>query len=151
MHPAPGLPLERIVPPQGAEIGGHHIKGGTIVGASAWLIHNRPEIFGDNTNEYRPERWLPDPNANPEEEDKRIKKMSGMMFQFGMGSRTCIGKNISLLEIYKVVPSLLRRFEIDFQDPSKEWRIINAWFVKQADFNVTFTRRQLVQLETEKA
>ncbi|KAI8692510.1 hypothetical protein NCS56_00007900 [Fusarium sp. Ph1] len=152
MHPAPGLPLERIVPPQGADIGGHHIKGGTIVGASAWLIHNRPEIFGPDTSEYRPERWLPDPNANPEDEDKRIKKMSGMMFQFGMGSRTCIGKNISLLEIYKVVPSLLRRFEIDFQDPSKEWRIINAWFVKQADFNVTFTRRQLVQPEiTEKA
>lgn len=116
MHPAPGLPLERIVPPQGAEIGGHHIKGGTIVGASAWLIHNRPEIFGDDTSEYRPERWLPDPNANPEDEDKRIKKMSGMMFQFGMGSRTCIGKNISLLEIYKVVPSLLRRFEVSFTD-----------------------------------
>ncbi|KAM5343296.1 hypothetical protein ACJ41O_014262 [Fusarium nematophilum] len=145
MHPAPGLPMERIVPPQGAEIGGEYIKGGTIVGCSAWIIHNRPEIFGDDTDVYRPERWLPDPNANAEEEDKRIKKMTGMMFQFGMGSRTCIGKNISLLEIYKVVPSLLRRFEIDFQDPSKEWRIINAWFVKQADFNVRFSRRQLVQ------
>ncbi|RBA11106.1 hypothetical protein FPRO05_04279 [Fusarium proliferatum] len=147
MHPAPGLPLERIVPPQGAEIGGEFIKGGTIVGVSAWIIHNRPEIFGNDTDVYRPERWLPDPKLDAEEEDKRIKKMTGMMFQFGMGSRTCIGKNISLLEIYKVVPSLLRRFEINFEDPSKEWRIINAWFVKQTDFNVKFTRRELVQPE----
>lgn len=112
MHPAPGLPMERIVPPQGAEIGGDYIKGGAIVGCSAWIIHHRPEIFGSDTQQYRPERWLPDPTANAQDEEQRIKKMTGMMFQFGMGSRTCIGKNISLLEIYKVVPSLLRRFEV---------------------------------------
>jgi len=40
--------------------------------------------------------------------------MNGTMLQFGMGSRTCIGKNISLLEIYKLVPSMLRRFEVCF-------------------------------------
>src|SRR6478735_6032311 len=81
MHPAPGLPLERIVPPQGAEINGEFVKGGTIVGVSAWLIHHREEIFGPDTDTYRPERWLPDPSLNPEDEDKRIKKMTGMMFQ----------------------------------------------------------------------
>jgi hypothetical protein len=118
MHPAPGLPLERIVPPQGVDIGGEFIKGGTIVGVSAWLIHHRQEIFGPDTDQYRPERWLPDPKLNADDEEKRIKKMTGMMFQFGMGSRTCIGKNISLLEIYKVVPSLLRRFEVCFPEPN---------------------------------
>jgi cytochrome P450 len=112
MHPAAGLPLERIVPPQGAEIAGQFVKGGTIVGVSAWQIHRRPELFGPDVDGYRPERWLPDPSLNAEEEAKRIKKMAGMMFQFGMGSRTCIGKNISLLEIYKVVPSLMRRFDV---------------------------------------
>jgi cytochrome P450 len=112
MHPAPGLPLERIVPPQGAEIAGHFIKGGTIVGCSAWVIHRRTEIFGADAHLYRPERWLAEPGKDEEAEAKRIKEMSGMMFQFGMGSRTCIGKNISLLEIYKVVPSLLRRFDV---------------------------------------
>ncbi|KAK7427324.1 hypothetical protein QQZ08_006093 [Neonectria magnoliae] len=147
MHPAPGLPMERIVPPQGVEILGEHIKGGTIVGVSAWQIHRRPEIFGPDVDEYRPERWLADPNEDADEEAKRIKKMNGMMFQFGMGSRTCIGKNISLLEIYKVVPSLMRRFDINLRDPNKEWTIINAWFVKQTDFYVKFTRREIVQGE----
>lgn len=112
MHPAAGLPLERIVPPQGAEIAGHFVPGGTNVGCSAWQIHRRPELFGPDVDVYRPERWLADPMLDAEEEAKRIKKMSGMMFQFGMGSRTCIGKNISLLEIYKVVPSLMRRFDV---------------------------------------
>lgn len=114
MHPAAGLPLERIVPPQGADIAGRFVKGGTIVGCSAWVIHRRPEIFGRDADIYRPERWLPQPGMDPETEARRIKEMNGMMFQFGMGSRTCIGKNISLLEIYKVVPSLLRRFDVRF-------------------------------------
>jgi len=112
LHPAAGLPLERIVPPAGAEIAGHHIPGGTIVGCSAWVIHRRPEIFGEDVNEYRPERWLLDEKKDEESEKARIKEMNGCMFQFGAGSRTCIGKNISLLEIYKLVPSVLRSFEV---------------------------------------
>jgi cytochrome P450 len=105
MHPAAGLPLERITPPQGAEICGRYIPGGTIVGCSAWIIHRRPEIYGDDVGYYRPERWL-------EADRERLKEMNANMFQFGAGSRTCIGKNISLLEIYKLVPSFLRRFEV---------------------------------------
>ena len=103
--PAVGLPLERIVPPQGAVICGESIAGGTIVGCSAWVIHRRPEVFGSDVDAYRPERWL-------EASQERRKEMEGCMFQFGMGSRTCIGKNISLLEIYKLVPCFLRRFEV---------------------------------------
>ena len=107
LHPAAGLPLERIVPPQGATICGEHIAGGTIVGCSAWVLHRRPEIFGDRVDEYVPERWLEE-NTSAE----KLKEMNGTMFQFGAGARTCIGKNISLLEIYKLVPSFLRRFEV---------------------------------------
>lgn len=105
MHPAAGLPLERVVPPQGAEICGREIAGGTIVGCSAWIIHRRPETFGDDVHCYRPERWL-------EADKERLNEMNSSMFQFGAGSRTCIGKHISLLEIYKLVPSFLRRFKV---------------------------------------
>ena len=105
LHPAPGLPLERTVPKGGAEICGEIIPGGTIVGCNPWVIHRRPEIFGDDVEAYRPERWL-------EADKEKRKSMEGCMLQFGMGSRTCIGKNISLLEIYKAVPSFLRRFEV---------------------------------------
>jgi cytochrome P450 len=114
LHPAAGLPLERIVPPQGAEIAGHFVKGGTLVGCSAWVIHRRPEIFGEDVDVYTPERWLAREGFDKAEEERRIKGMDGMMIQFGMGPRTCIGKNISLLEIYKLVPSFLRRFEVSF-------------------------------------
>ncbi|KAM0331407.1 hypothetical protein ACHAQA_003080 [Verticillium albo-atrum] len=155
LHPAAGLPLERIVPPEGSEIAGVFVPGGTIVGCSAWVIHRNKAVFGEDVEAYRPERWLIGngrsveglTDEEKEAEDKRVKEMNGTMLQFGMGSRTCIGKNISLLEIYKVVPSLLRRFEINFQDPNKEWELVNAWFVKQNNFWATFEKRDIVQPE----
>lgn len=150
LHPAAGLPLERIVPEPGAEIAGQYVKGGTIVGCSAWIIHRRPEIWGEDVDDFRPERWLVDEKLKGEEkieQERRVREMNGMMFQFGMGARTCIGKNISLLEIYKVVPSLLRRFDIRFKDPNQEWKLVNAWFVKQSNFQTMFELRDLVKPE----
>ena len=105
IHPAAGLPLERYVPAGGAEICGEHIAGGTIVGCNAWVIHRRPEVFGKDVDDYRPERWT-------EASKDARREMEATLFHFGAGARTCIGKNISLLEIYKLVPSFLRRFEV---------------------------------------
>jgi hypothetical protein len=99
LHPAPGLILERIVPPQGMDILGEHIPGGTIVGCNAWVLHRRPEIFGEDVDEFRPERWLDAPPA-------QLKEMKATMFQFGAGARTCIGKNIRYESLLIPVPFL---------------------------------------------
>ena len=115
MHPAPAFDMERIVPPEGNIICGKHIPGGTIVSCNAWVIHRNKEIFDEDVEQYRPERWLEDP--------QRAKVMSATLFQFGQGARTCIGKNISILEIYKLIPSVLRTFEVR-EEPSRvcHWR-----------------------------
>jgi cytochrome P450 len=55
---------------------------------------------------------------------------------FGMGSRTCIGKNISLLEMSKLVPQLVRNFnfELDEYLQAAGLKSLNRWFVKQQNF-----------------
>jgi cytochrome P450 len=57
--------------------------------------------------------------------------------QFGQGSRTCIGKNISLLELNKCIPRLLRQFDFELATDA-EMKCINHWFVKPLElrFNV---------------
>lgn len=137
LHPAPGLILERIVPPQGITILGEFIPGGTIVGCNAWVVHRRPEVFGSEVDSFRPERWL---EASPDQ----LREMKAAMFQFGAGARTCIGKNISLLEIYKLVPTFLRNFEIELEG---EWKTKNCWFVRQEDFRTRFRPRNIKALE----
>ncbi|KAF5486474.1 Cytochrome P450 monooxygenase vrtE [Colletotrichum fructicola] len=113
LHPAVGLILERIVPEGGLELAdGTRLPGGTIVGASPWVVHHDKEVFGDDANSFRPERWLQDGNESQEEFDKRFKTMAAATFTFGKGHRTCIGKNISLLEIFKMIPSFFLKFEV---------------------------------------
>lgn len=117
LHPAAGLPLERIVPEPGLEIAGHFVPGGTIVGCSAWVIHRREEIFGPDVDDFRPDRWLRPKRGESESAfAERLKAMNGYMFHFGAGSRTCIGKNISLMEIYKLIPSFFRRFDVSWRN-----------------------------------
>ena len=108
MHPAVGLLLERVTPTQGATIRGQFIPGGTVVGCNAWVLHQNKEVFGHDAEIYRPERWLESEGAD----SARLSTMRQSMFQFGAGSRTCVGKNISLMETYKMVPSFLRKFEV---------------------------------------
>lgn len=105
MFPGIGNPLERVVPPQGLEVCGHFLPGGTVVGTSAWPLHAKESIFGANPREFRPERWI-------EASESQRSLMNSAMFAFGMGNRSCIGQNISLLEIHKVVPTILWKYEV---------------------------------------
>lgn len=108
MHPAARWAPERVVPPSGATICGHFIPGGTVVGVNAWVIHRRTDIFGEDAHIYRPERWLKEREFSIE----KIHEMERMLLQFGSGNYTCIGKNISLLEMYKLVPAMFSKFQV---------------------------------------
>ncbi|KAH0847275.1 cytochrome P450-like protein [Fonsecaea pedrosoi] len=141
MHPAIGMILERVVPPQGMEICGEFIPGGTIVGCNPWVLQRQPDFFGHDVDIWRPERWLINPTAAADSEEQRLKRMNSAMFQFGGGTRTCLGKHIALLEIYKLVPSFLRRFEIQPTD-DEEWDLHTAWFVKPRKFDVVITAKE---------
>lgn len=62
--------------------------------------------------------------------------------QFGHGARTCLGKNISMMEMCKLIPQLVRKFDFRLADPDAELKTYNAWFVKQADLKVTVSERR---------
>jgi cytochrome P450 len=65
--------------------------------------------------------------------------------QFGAGARTCLGKNISLMEMSKLVPQLLRRYHIKLADPNAEWELFDYWFVKQEGLRCVLMRRDKQQ------
>lgn len=67
--------------------------------------------------------------------------------QFGYGARTCIGKNISLMEMNKLVPRVLRDFHLEWTAAKKDWTVKTFWFAKQTDMTVTFRPRTSCQLE----
>ncbi|KAJ6002119.1 hypothetical protein N7499_002016 [Penicillium canescens] len=133
MHAATGLPMWRTVPDGGAEINGRFFPGGTVVGVNTWVAHYDETIFPD-AGVFRPERWI-----EAEGQPERLKVMNQMYMPFGLGSRTCLGKHISILEMSKLIPQLVQEF--DFTPLRKTWRTENFWFVKPVDFEVRVQRR----------
>ncbi|KAH6972493.1 cytochrome P450 [Ilyonectria sp. MPI-CAGE-AT-0026] len=132
MHPATGLPLERVVPEGGATIAGHYFPEGTVVGINTWVEHRDPRYFGDDADVFRPERWL-------DEDSQKISLMNRHWMPFGLGSRSCIGRHVSMLEISKLVPRLIRDFEFSLDKSAytgENWKTDGLWFVKPKEFKV---------------
>ncbi|KAK3983905.1 cytochrome P450 [Cladorrhinum sp. PSN332] len=112
-----GTTLERTVPPQGSALAlqdsqstAISLPGGTVVGCSPYVIHRHEATFGPGADRFLPERWLFAPS------DKKI-AMEHATLSWSHGSRTCLGKNLAGIEMKKLVPALLLRFEFRLCDP----------------------------------
>ncbi|KAH7377446.1 putative P450 monooxygenase [Cadophora sp. MPI-SDFR-AT-0126] len=123
LHSAVGQILSRVVPKGGAQLAGRHFPEGTVVGINPWVIHTDAKIWGHDVHEFRPERWLV--------EKERLAILDQHNLAFGAGARTCIGKNISILEMTKLLPQLLQKFDF-VPSGDTEWTTNSGWFVKQA-------------------
>jgi cytochrome P450 len=80
MHPAVGLCLWRIVPAGGATLCGQYFPAGTNVGVNGWVAHRNKEVWGEDADEFRPERWL-------ESSEEKLKAMNAMYSKRSSWSR----------------------------------------------------------------
>ncbi|RFU34119.1 hypothetical protein B7463_g2203, partial [Scytalidium lignicola] len=117
----------RLIPPGGAQINGVTLPAGVSVAVNAWVTHLDTQIFGQDADEFRPERWLHDVNA--------AKQMERYMFQFGGGSHLCIGRNLALLEMNRLLPCLLREYDFTLTDPMQKLRASATFFVIQSSLD----------------
>ncbi|KAF2267043.1 cytochrome P450 [Lojkania enalia] len=131
IHPAIGINLPRVVPQGGVQINGHYIPENTIVGTSAWVLHQNKSVYGEDVDKFKPEIWLQEDTGD----------MHRFFFSFGGGSRACMGRNISWLEISKLIPTLFLRFDVELWE-GKEWTEECLFFVYQSDFYVKLTPRK---------
>ncbi|KAK8040932.1 Cytochrome P450 monooxygenase [Apiospora phragmitis] len=133
VRPAVGLNITRRVPPEGVEIEGQFFRGGTRVALNGWVLHRDRDVFGQDADIFRPERWL--------EDEEEARTMERYMFQFGGGSHVCIGRNLALLEINKVIPRLLRDFKFELMYPNRELKAKATFFVVQEGLEVYIEKK----------
>ncbi|TFB06473.1 Cytochrome P450 monooxygenase andK [Trichoderma ghanense] len=123
-----GFTPDRDVPKEGMTICGKFVPGGTVVGSSPWVIHHMLEIWGPENEEFKPERWLG-------EDTSHLKRF---FFAFGGGTRTCIGKDISWLEMDKLVSTLLMRYNFKLVDEADITDVCSALvFLKGLKVKIT--------------
>ncbi|OAP60324.1 hypothetical protein AYL99_05326 [Fonsecaea erecta] len=105
-------PLPRLSPPGGLDIGDTHIPHGTVVNVMQCQVHKDGRIFHDPES-FMPERWL---------DGDRGKELDKYFLGFSTGPRSCIGKNIALLEMKLLLYCFFRRYDLSLVDPGVELR-----------------------------
>lgn len=95
--PATNL-FARVAPAGGKMICGQFVPEGTEVTAQAYVMQRNKEVYGADAEEFNPERWLVS--------EKRTAELEAAQFTFGVGPRVCLGKDIALMEIYKLLPEV---------------------------------------------
>lgn len=132
IHPVVAATMERYVPESGLQLpDGSFVPGGTAIGMNSYIVGRNKTIFGEDAEEFRPERWLQATGEDSETYRLRLQKMNGADLTFGGGSRVCLGRNLALCEVYKVVATLILRYEIELVDPAREWKVEGSWFTRQ--------------------
>jgi hypothetical protein len=77
------------------------VAPGTIVGMDPWVINRNEEIFGTETDSFKPERWLQYRHESVDQFNARYQKMFSTVLSFGSGARACYGQSLGLVELYK--------------------------------------------------
>lgn len=115
IHPPMASPFWRAAPKGGVVIDGYFLPEGTNIGINEWVIARNRDLYGDDVDRFRPERWI---DCSPEKKREREK----MDLFFGHGDYTCLGKSFAMLELYKVIVELWREFELVVAYPERPWK-----------------------------
>lgn len=139
LYPAPPILLRRLLADTELPKGSHHsttpLKRGTDIFINLYSLHRSPELW-ENPDRFDPDRFLR-PFRNPGVNGwSGYTPASGLQtgnplyptelnadfsfLPFGGGARKCVGDVFAILEATVALSMIIRRFDFEFIDPSKE-------------------------------
>lgn len=98
------------------------IPAGTLVHPPVTLIHRLPEYWGQDADEFKPERWREASSFHP-----------AQYLAFGIGKRKCLGAEFAMREIKMLMSELISRYR--FKCPPET----NAKTILEYDTYIVFT------------
>ncbi|KAF8359913.1 hypothetical protein PRIPAC_94908 [Pristionchus pacificus] len=95
---------------------GYHIEEGTIVQADPHAVNLSKELWGEDAEEFRPERWLEADNQ----------RAATAFLSFGAGPRICIGMRLAYTEEKLLLAHMLRKFDIIADEKVSNLKLIGT-------------------------
>jgi cytochrome P450 len=113
LHSSSSATLQRVTGPSGLTLpNGCRLPPGIYVGCPAGTVNRDKGVFGADAEVYNPARWMKGYGEGDAEYEERRKVMERTDLSFGQGSRSCIGKSVAQMEIFKVVAALVGMFKV---------------------------------------
>lgn len=85
---------------------GVFIPGGVDIAHSTLSMQRLPEVFGEDVDVFRPERWLEAEKTDPA---RKALMARAVDLNFGYGRWVCIGKHIAMMELNKIFVEVRER------------------------------------------
>jgi cytochrome P450 len=95
---------------------GYRIPKGSIIMPNHWTLDLDETIF-ENATEFRPERWLENPDLP--------------LAAFGFGRRACIGRHVVLSSLAIVISRLIWGYEITHKYIDGKKQEVDSWNMVQ--------------------
>lgn len=126
---SPTAPAIGLTAKDDTVLGGKYpVKAGTMIVALFPKVHRDPLVYGEDAEEFKPERML------DEEFNRRNKEFPNCWKPFGNGMRACIGRPFAWQEALLVLAMLLQNFNFSMDDPSYQLQIKQTLTIKPKDF-----------------
>lgn len=111
MRLVPAVPngSPRCVLPGGLAVDDQYIPEGTNISTSLYVMMRKQEYFHD-ADEFRPGRWIVDPTMGVDE--AHVQAAQRAFCPFGIGTRSCVGSKLALLELTVVLARTLFLYDM---------------------------------------
>ncbi|GMR44923.1 hypothetical protein PMAYCL1PPCAC_15118, partial [Pristionchus mayeri] len=114
------------------EVCGMFIENGTNVQGNTYGLHFDESIWGEDADEFKPERWL--------DADRRVPAHAYLAF--GIGPRICIGMKLAMMEEKIALAHILRKFDIVRDSAEGELRLHGSLTVTPVEVPVKIMKRK---------
>ena len=126
LTPTFGLSLGRLVPSIGCQLNDFFIPPGYVVSMSGWPTNIDKGYFGEDAEEFKPERWLGNHPTEVAKDGSQLPRtmrnyLEAGWMTWGAGSRVCIGRHLTTTAFIKFVSSMVREFDIEIVNPGYLW------------------------------
>lgn len=119
--------LHDVILPTGGGASGSapvFVQKGDVVTTSFYALHRRRDVFGDDADKFRPERW------------EGLRPPHWAYMPFGGGPRVCPGQQLAQTEIAYTLVRMLREFQaLENRDPV--WEFVELWKITTESANGT--------------
>ncbi|KAK2807026.1 hypothetical protein FQN50_005600 [Emmonsiellopsis sp. PD_5] len=133
----PTVPITVRESMRDTSIAGKFVPKGTGILLCPYAINRTPTFWGDNGEDFLPERWIDvDPAKNggkPSVNHHGGAATNFAQITFLHGQRSCIGKDFARAELRCAVAGVVGRFSFEMQDPKAKIHIAGAVTTKPVE------------------